>query len=89
MFGDTLNYKFRFVVFLKTTAIGYQLFAVSEVELSIYNLPGQKVVTLVTEKQQAGYHQVEFDASNLPSGVYYYRLQTGDFQDVKKMVLVR
>ena len=61
----------------------------NEVDLSIYNLLGQKVVTLVSEKQKAGYHQVEWNASGLTSGVYYYQLKVGEFQDVKKMILLR
>jgi len=75
--------------FNPTTAIGYQLSAVSDVELSIYNLLGQKVVTLVNKRQQVGYHQVEWDASRFSSGVYFYRIQAGEFQDVKKMILLR
>jgi hypothetical protein len=71
------------------TAIGYQLSAVSSVNLSIYNLLGQKVATLVDAQQMAGYHQVEWDASRFPSGVFYYKIQAGEFQDVKKMILLR
>jgi hypothetical protein len=70
-------------------AIGYQLSAVSQVELSVYNLLRQKVATLVDERQQAGFHQVAWDASGFGSGVYYYRLEAGEFVDVKKMVLLR
>jgi len=75
--------------FNPVTAIGYQLSALSQVELSIYNLLGQKVVNLVSEKQAAGYHQVEWDASGLSGGIYYYRLVAGDFQQVKKMILIK
>jgi hypothetical protein len=75
--------------FNPTTAIGYQLSAVSDVHLSIYNLVGQKVSTLVSEKQNAGYHTVEWDASGFASGVYYYRIEAGEFQDVKKMILIK
>jgi endo-1,4-beta-xylanase len=71
------------------TMINYQLPMISNVELSVYNLLGKKMATLVSEKQQAGRHQVEFDANNLPSGVYLYRLQAGKFHDIKKMVLIR
>jgi len=75
--------------FNPVTAIGYQLSAISDVELSIYNLLGQNVVTLVSEKQKEGHHQVEWDASGFASGVYYYRIEAGEFQDVKKMILLR
>lgn len=71
------------------TVISYQLPVISEVEMSIYNLLGQEVATLVSERQQAGYHKVEWDASDFASGIYYYRIVTGEFDDVKKMVLIR
>jgi len=75
--------------FNPTTKINYQLPITNYVELSIYNLLGQKVATLLSEKQNAGYHQVEWDASRFSSGMYYYRIEAGDFQDVKKMILLR
>jgi flagellar hook assembly protein FlgD len=59
------------------------------VDLSVYNLLGQKVATLVNEQQQAGHHQVEWDAGRFSSGVYYYIIKAGEFQDVKKMILIR
>jgi hypothetical protein len=71
------------------TIINYQLPMTNDVELSIYNLLGQKVATLVNEQQQAGYHQVEWDASRFSSGVYHYSIQAGEFQDVKKMILIK
>jgi len=75
--------------FNPSTKIKYQLPKVSEVELSIYNLLGQKVVTLVSERQQAGYFQVEWNAGQLASGIYYYLLKTSEFQDAKKMILIK
>jgi Zn-dependent metalloprotease len=71
------------------TILSYQLAASSGVELSIYNILGQKIVSLVSEKQVAGTYAVEWDASGLASGIYYYRLDAGDFQDMKKMVLLK
>jgi len=71
------------------TVISYKLPVISEVEVSIFNLLGQKVVTLVSEKQSAGVHQLEWDAGNLASGVYYYVLRAGEFRAVRKMVLMR
>ena len=69
---------------------------ISNVELSIYNILGQKVVTLVNKKQNAGVYQVGWDASGFASGIYYYRIEvgdpakrTGEFQDVKKMILLK
>jgi len=75
--------------FNPTTAIGYQLSTVSEVELSIYNLLGQKVSTLVSKKQPAGRYEVEWDATGFASGVYYYRIEAGEFQQVRKMVYLK
>jgi hypothetical protein len=71
------------------TIIRYELPITNDVELSVYNLLGQKVTTLVNERKQAGYHQVEWDAGQFSSGVYYYRIEAGEFQDMKKMILLR
>jgi len=71
------------------TIINYELPIMNYVNLSIYNSLGQKVVTLVNVEQRAGVYQVEWDATRFASGIYYYRIQTGEFQDVKKMVLLR
>jgi predicted GH43/DUF377 family glycosyl hydrolase len=75
--------------FNPVTIINYQLPMTSDVDLSIYNLLGQKVATLVNERRQAGYHQAEWDASGYASGIYYYRIEAGDFQDVKKMIMIK
>ena len=61
----------------------------NEVELVIYNLIGQKIATLVSEQQEAGLHQVEWNASAFASGIYYYQIKAGEFQDVKKMFLLK
>ena len=71
------------------TVISYQLPVISHVELTVYNILGQTVVSLVSEKQPAGTYQVEWDASAFASGVYYYQLQAGDFIETKKLVLLR
>jgi len=71
------------------TIINYELPISNEVELSIYNLLGQKLVTLVLERQKAGYHQIEWDATHFPSGIYYYKIKAGEFQAVKKMILIQ
>ena len=72
------------------TAIRFALPRISNVKLEVYNLLGQKVVTLVNGRKAAGYHQVTFNGSRLPSGVYYYRLVTdrGGMQ-IRKMVLLK
>jgi hypothetical protein len=71
------------------TVISWQLAVGNRVDLSIYNMLGQKVATLARGKQQAGFHTVEWNASGFASGVYLYRLQTGDYVETKKMVLIR
>jgi len=75
--------------FNPTTAISYRFSAISEVSLIVYNTLGQKVRTLVNQSQEAGMHTVTFDASELANGVYFYKLSTGSFVQVRKMVLMK
>lgn len=71
------------------TNIKYQVSKNSWVNISIYNLIGQKVGQLVNERKSPGIYEERFDASEFPSGVYFYRLETNGFSDVKKMTLVK
>ncbi|OYV84892.1 MAG: hypothetical protein B7Z63_06265, partial [Ignavibacteriae bacterium 37-53-5] len=75
--------------FNPTTAISYELSADSYVILNVYDILGREVATLVDGKESAGYHVVTFDAANLTSGVYFYRLTQGKFTDVRKLVLIK
>jgi len=75
--------------FNPTTHIKYGLPYAGEVLVEVYNLLGQKIVTLFDSYQSAGYHVLEFDASNLPSGIYFYRIQSKEFQSIKKMMLIK
>ena len=75
--------------FNPTTTIEYSLPQSGDVSLIIYNLTGQEVTRLVSEVQQAGYHKVTWDASNFSSGIYFYRLQAGDFVQTRKMMLLK
>ena len=75
--------------FNPTTAISYQLSAVSHVTLKVYDVLGREVATLVNEKQDAGTHVVTFDGSHLSSGVYFYRITAGTFIATKKLVLMK
>lgn len=59
------------------------------VKLVVYDVLGKKVATLVNEVKTTGTHEITFDASNLNSGAYFYKLTSGDFSDVKKMLLVK
>jgi len=69
------------------TTIRYQLPISGEVKLGIYNLTGQKIETLVSEWQSAGSYQVQWNADEKASGVYFYVIQVDKFQAVKMMVL--
>jgi hypothetical protein len=71
------------------TAISFQLPVESQVVLKIYDIVGREVATLVDEVVSAGYKQVFFNATNLSSGTYFYRLQANDFTDIKKMTLMK
>jgi len=75
--------------FNPSTVISWKLTNSRYVKLSVYNILGEKVAALVSEKQQAGLHQYEWDARNMRSGIYFYRIKAGEFQDVKKMILLR
>ena len=61
----------------------------AEVQLRVYDLLGRDVATLVSGYQSAGRHQVEFHAGELASGVYFYRIDAGDFSAIRKMVLMK
>ncbi|MFQ6008799.1 MAG: T9SS type A sorting domain-containing protein, partial [Candidatus Zixiibacteriota bacterium] len=71
------------------TAISFTIPAASYVKLEIYNIMGQKVTTLIDRQMEAGRYTIQWDASNVASGVYLYRLQAGDFVDTKKMTLLK
>ncbi|MDR9388210.1 MAG: T9SS type A sorting domain-containing protein, partial [Balneolaceae bacterium] len=75
--------------FNPATTIQYSLPVGSYVSLRVYNMLGQKVETLVDGVKSAGYHQVTFDGSNLSSGSYIYRLETGEYAQMRTMFLVK
>jgi len=75
--------------FNPVTSIEYTLPMASEIVLMIYNIRGENVVRLIEGGQSAGYHSVVWDASNVSSGIYFYRLQAGDFVQTRKMVLLK
>ncbi len=71
------------------TIINYELPITNYVSLKVYDVLGKEVVTLVNEKQNAGTYEVDFDGSNFPSGVYYYKLVATDYTETKKMILIK
>ncbi len=75
--------------FNPTTTIYYTLPEDQYVQLVIVNVLGQEVARLVDGFKSAGYKKVEFQAGSLPSGVYYYHLKAGTFDDVKKMLIAK
>jgi hypothetical protein len=75
--------------FNPSTLISWQLAVAGRVDLIIYNILGERVITLVSERQPAGYHSIEWDAGAFPSGVYYNMIKSGEFRAVKKMVLLK
>jgi len=76
--------------FNPATNIEYQISKTSQVDLSIYNILGQKVATLVNKGQPAGKYNVEWDATNVASGIYLYRIETStDFVQIRKLVVLK
>lgn len=75
--------------FNPTTTIQYGLPESGNVTLEVYDMTGRRVATLVNENQRAGWHDITFDASNLASGMYIYRMQSGDFVNTRKLILVK
>lgn len=75
--------------FNPTTSISFTLSKVENVSLTVYNIIGQEVASLINGQMNAGLHVVTFNAAKLASGIYFYRLQTSDFVAIKKMVLLK
>jgi hypothetical protein len=75
--------------FNPSTEIEYALPEAAEVQLEVFNMMGQRVATLVSERQTAGNHSVSFDAGTLASGVYLYRLSAGQEVITQKMTLLK
>jgi len=72
-----------------STTIRYSLSEQSIVTIDIYDILGQKVETLTEEEQPTGYHQATWDASDHASGIYFYRIQAGEYAETRKMVLLK
>jgi photosystem II stability/assembly factor-like uncharacterized protein len=69
--------------------IKFQIAKISNVKLSIFDITGKEVNVLVNERMQPGSYEVSFDGSNLSSGVYFYSLTAGDFNETKKMLMIK
>lgn len=75
--------------FNPVTTINYSVPQTSHIRLAVYNLLGEQVALLVNESKETGTYQASFDASNLNSGVYIYRMESNNFMDVKKLVVMK
>lgn len=75
--------------FNPVTNINFSIPQRSNIEMIVYNTLGQKVATIINEVKEAGNYKVTFDGSNLPSGVYFYRISAGDFSQTRKLILLK
>ena len=75
--------------FNPSTRINYSIPQSENVTLIIFNVLGRQITTLVNQEKPAGNYTVEFNGSNLPSGVYFYQIQAGSFMETKKMLLLK
>lgn len=75
--------------FNPTTVISFTMPEAAHATVTVYNVAGQKVATLADREYGVGRHEVEWDAASLASGVYFYRLQAGDYVETRKMILLK
>jgi hypothetical protein len=75
--------------FNPSTTIKYSIPEQSFVKIKVFNLLGQEIAELVNQEQHIGNYQLSFDATNLPSGIYFYKLEAGNFVQTKKMILIK
>jgi ligand-binding sensor domain-containing protein len=75
--------------FNPSTAINYQIPEESLVQIKVYDVMGREIKELVNEQKKAGFYRINFDGSNLSSGMYLYRIDAGKFSSVRKMLLVK
>ena len=75
--------------FNPSTVISFNLSELSHVNITIYNAIGQKVAELINKEMNGGFHNINFDASSLSSGFYFYRLETQNYSKTMKMILLR
>ncbi|MGH2574123.1 MAG: T9SS type A sorting domain-containing protein, partial [Ignavibacteria bacterium] len=75
--------------FNPNSKIKFQISKLGYVELTVFDILGREVAVLVNEELKAGTYEVYFDGTNFTSGVYFYRLEAGDYTETRKMVLVK
>ncbi|KUG25135.1 hypothetical protein ASZ90_005046 [hydrocarbon metagenome] len=82
-FNPTTKIKFTI------PSVGDEYIRPLQTQLTVYDILGREIKTLLSKPMQPGEYEIEFDAASLPSGVYFYRLSSGSFIETKKMVLIR
>ena len=75
--------------FNPSTTIKFSIPKAGNTKLDVFNILGQKVATLIDKELSAGAYQYQFDAGNLTSGIYFYKLETNDYTEIKKMMLLK
>ena len=75
--------------FNPVTTITYNISSSGDVDLKVFDISGREITTLVNENQTPGKYEIAFDATSMPSGVYFYKLQAGDFVETRKMVVLK
>lgn len=75
--------------FNPTTRIEFSIPVENNVEIKVYNILGMEVATLLNEHRPAGIHDVEFNASQLSSGIYFYKIRSGHYSEIKKMIMIK
>jgi hypothetical protein len=75
--------------FNPSTTIRYGLPNRSHVALTVFNTLGQQIAVLQNGEQEAGYHEVKFDGTHLPSGIYFYRMQSGSYAETRKLLFLK
>lgn len=75
--------------FSQKTTISYYISKLATTSLKVYDISGREVKTLVNKHQLTGSYKIEFDASSLPGGVYFYKVNSGKFSDIKKLILIK
>lgn len=75
--------------FTRSTTIEYQIPKETKVKLSVFDLQGKQIATLINKNQPAGIYKINFSADKLPAGTYIYKMQTGEFVETKKLIVIR
>ena len=75
--------------FVRSTTIVYQIPKEGKVKLSVFDLQGKQIATLINKNQPAGIYRINFSADKLPAGTYIYKIQTGEFVETKKLIVIK